>query len=136
MILFIRHIPDNTKTTELKKFVEPALLRQFSFLPKHGKVVKAEILAIQNIHNKIVEHHGLVFLDTQEALQVALRKLRGKRFKNRSLHIREYKHRSLRNDRRRFAAANDLFEDQRSHDRRRGVDMLHVETLSTMSLIE
>ncbi len=135
MILFVRNIPENTRTKELKDFVEPALDRRFFFLPKRGRVLKAEILALQNQHNKLIEHHGLVFLDSKPALECALSNLRGKRFKNRPLQIREYKYRSTKNDRRRFASANGLFEDQRLHDRRRGSNMQVIETLATMSLV-
>lgn len=135
MILFIRNIPDNTRVSELKSFVEPTLKPRLFFLPNRGTVVKAEIFALQNKHNKIVEHHGLVFLDSKYALQTAMSKLKGKRFRNRSLQIREYKHRSSRNDRRVFAPANGMFEDQRQHDRRRGAAMQVVATLSTMTLV-
>jgi RNA recognition motif-containing protein len=135
MILFVRNIPENAKTKDLKEFVEPALAPRFFFLPKRGRVLKAEIMALQNIHNKLIEHHGLVFLDSKPALHFALNNLRGKRFKNRPLQIREYKFRSKKNDRRRFANTNGMFEDQRLHDRRRGSSMQIIETLATMSLV-
>lgn len=135
MILFVRNLPESAKTKDLKDFVEPAFQPRFFFLPKRGRVLKTEILALQNVHNKLIEHHGLVFLDSKPALQVALNKLRGKRFQNRSLQIREYKYRSIKNDRRRFASTQGLFEDQRLHDRRRGSNMQVIETLSTMTLL-
>lgn len=134
MILFIRNIPEATKTSDLKRFVQPALKARFFFLPDRGQIVKTEILALQNKHTKIIEYHGLVFLDSKPAVKQALNFLRGKRFKNRSLQVREYRHRSSKNDRRVFAPANGLFEDQRRQDRRRGDNVLMIETLNTMSL--
>lgn len=135
MILFIRNIPESTRPSQLKSFVEPALKRRWSFLPAHGQVLKVEIISLLNTSNKLVEHHGLVFLDSKPAVEIALKNLRGKRLNNRALQIREYQHRSLKNERREFNPTPQMFDDQRQHDRRRGEVMQHLENLNTMSLL-
>lgn len=135
MILFVRNIPESTQPKELRAFVEPVLKRRWAFLPARGHVIKVEILSLQNTINKLVEHHGLIFLDSKPAVELALKSLRGKRFKQRALQVREYRHRNPKNDRRVSPSAPNPLIDQRHQDRRRGSIMKHLEHLHTMSLL-
>lgn len=120
MILFFSHIPTSTVSLELTAFVEPALRRRLSFLPVYGHVIKSEILALQDSTTGADEYHGLVYLDSPRAVQVALERLRGQPFKNQPIEIHQYQHRDPKHDRRIFEAAPKLFADLRHGDRRRG----------------
>ena len=120
MILFVRNIPKNTSSAELREFVEPTLKGRFFFSKNAGRIIKTEILLIQDKSKKLSEYHGLIYLDSDTALKHALRKLRGKPFKNRRLLLREYNLRSWRNDQRLNRQIPKEIADRRLYDRRRG----------------
>lgn len=119
MILFVRNIPVNTHISELQQYVTSGVKRSFPF--RSGRVLKAEILVIQDKRTKAFEFHGLVFVDSDKTGQRAIQKLKGKRFKNKLVLVREYHHRTWHNDRRfKQEHVPNKFIEKRVTDRRRG----------------
>ncbi len=120
MIIIIRHIPRNTLIAELDEFVTPALKR---FFFRSGSIVKTEILILRDIRTNKFQYHGLVHLDSQKTGQMVIKKLRGKRFKNRVTIVREYVNRSWHNDKRNYENTSDEIKQKRVGDRRGGSNL-------------
>ncbi len=98
MIIFVRNIPANSQISELQAFVASAVKRNFFF--RSGRVLKSEILVMQDMRTKAYEFHGMVHVDSDLAGARAIQQLKGRRFKNKLVMVREYKFRSWHNDRR------------------------------------
>lgn len=119
MILFIRKIPFNTLPSELHDFVGPALKGGLFF--QSGRILKAGILISHDKASEKIQFHGYVHIDSEKVGWRAIKKLNGKRFKNRLVIVREYKNRSWHNDRRLDALyVPQEILDKRVKDRRRG----------------
>lgn len=131
MILFLRNIPENTRVNDLYEFLTPALKRSFPF--RSGTIVKAEILVLRDKHTKLLEYHGLVHVDSEASGERVIKKIKGKRFKNKLVVIREYKKRDWQNDRRRKQQpVPEYILNKRVHDRRRNNMLEIVQDPSTM----
>ena len=131
MILFIKNIPANSHPSELQHYVESAVERRFFF--RSGRVLKCEILVMQDKRTKAFEFHGLVYVDSDKSGQRAIQKLKGQCFKNKRVMVREYRVRSWHNDRRlKPISVPDSIMEKRHGDRRRGQ---HVEVIKDMSKI-
>lgn len=132
MIIFIRGISELTKKEELWDFVSPALVNKLRFI--NGKVIKTEILILQNRKTKLVEFHGLVTVNSEKAGRLAIKKLNGSLFKGKRVIAREYVVRSWKNDRRQNHADKVdsllLRTGKRLCDRRR--DLKQVKDVSDM----
>lgn len=129
MIIFVKNIPANSQTSELQHYVESAVKRHFFF--RSGRVLKCEVLVLQDKRTKVFEFHGLVHVDSDKAGQRALQKLKGKRFKNKLVVVREYKFRSWHNDRRlRQDSVPDTITEKRLADRRRGQGVEVIKDIS------
>lgn len=98
MIIFIRGVSELTQKKELWDFVSPALVSRMRLL--NGKVIKTEILILQNKRTKLVEFHGLVYVNSEKAGNLAIKKLNGSIFKGKRAIVREYVVRSWKNDKR------------------------------------
>jgi len=132
MILFIRGVPESTKISELRDFVSPALVNRMRLV--NGKVLKSEVLILQDKKTKLVEFHGLVTVDSEKAGHLAIKKLNGDLFKGRRVVVREYVQRSWKNDRRENHAEKVdpplKISGRRRGDRRR--DMEVIQNISHM----
>ncbi len=129
MILFIRNIPSTSLISELHDFVESALKKPFFF--RSGRVLKCEILVIQDKRTKAYEFHGLVHVNSDKAGRRAIRQLTGKRFKNKFVVVREYAVRSWHNDRRlKYGPASEKNANKRLSERRRGEGMEFINDMS------
>lgn len=119
MIIFFRKIPSDTRPSDLKEHVEPVLKKFFLFTS--GRILKTEILVLLDKVTEAEEYHGLVHISPESAGTRALKKLKGKPFKNRYLIIREYVVRDKNNDPRnkQVNIGRDI-KDKRIEDRRRG----------------
>lgn len=120
MILFVKNIAPTTTIPELTLFIESALKSWIPF--RSGKIHYARIVAYKDMHNKITENHGLVFLDDKYG-RIAIKKLNRKKFNGKYVNVREYKTRAVENDRRRSINIGDE-TGKRVADRRRG-EKLH-----------
>lgn len=100
MILIIKNIPSITSENELSDFVAPALKFCLLLPIKLGNILKADIFCLKNIKTNVLSFHGRVFIDDDKAGKLAIKKLHGRRFKNKIVEVREYFTRSSKNDRR------------------------------------
>ena len=131
MILFIRNIPANSHPGELEHYVSGAVKRSFFF--RSGKILKCEILVLQDKRTKAFEFHGMVHVDSDKAGERAIQQLKGKRFKNKLVMVREYRFRSWHNDRRlRHGKVTDKIMEKRFSDRRRGEGLEVIKDISKM----
>lgn len=128
MILFLRKIPANTKLAEISAFVAPAL--KGGLFRKSGRIVKIEILALHDIRLNAHEFHGLVTVEPDSAGLRAIKLLKGRRFKDKLIIVRQYVHRSWHNDPRQSHKRFNIGEEQRKADRRRGK---YLEVISDLS---
>jgi hypothetical protein len=130
MNIFLRRIPANTKHEEIAEFVSPALDR--GFFRKPGRIINIEILTLKDIQLGSVEYHGLVTLDSEFSVLMAIKGLKNRRLNGRYVLVRQYYHRSWRNDPRQLqtAANNGQFIEKRHGERRRG---RHLEAIKNVS---
>jgi hypothetical protein len=98
MIVFLRNLPDDTTRQEIIDFVTPAL--KGGLFRARGLVTSLDILAIRDNSTRLMEYHGLVHVEPDEAGLRLIRKLHGRLFKGRRMTVREYVMRSWKNDRR------------------------------------
>lgn len=96
MILFLRNIPADTDPNELKAYITPAL--EGGLFSGSGRILRAEIIIFRNKMTQALEYHGLVHIDPDHAGQRAIKKLKGKLFRNKEIMIREYVNRNQKND--------------------------------------
>ena len=119
MILIIKNIPSITQESELGDFVAPAL-RFCLLLPfKLGNILKTDIFCLKNIKTNALSFHGRIFIDDEKAGKLAIKKLNGKRFKNKIVEVREYFIRSHKNDRRltQQPVSTDILEKRKGERR-------------------
>ncbi|AMK78421.1 MULTISPECIES: hypothetical protein [Methylomonas] len=129
MIIFVRNIPANSQISELQEYVASAVKRNFFF--RSGRVLKSEILVIQDTRTKAYEFHGMVHVDSDRAGARAIQQLKGRRFKNKLVMVREYKFRSWHNDRRlNLDKVSDIVQEKRLTERRRGRNVEIVKDIS------
>ncbi|WFP49457.1 hypothetical protein PL263_15320 [Methylomonas sp. EFPC3] len=100
MILIVKNIPSASQEDELADFVAPALRFCFWLPFKVGRILKTDIFCLKNLRTNVLSFHGRVFIDDDKAGRQAIKKLHGKRFKNKIVEVREYFIRSGKNDRR------------------------------------
>ncbi len=131
MIIFVRNIPANSHPSELQQYVASAVKRNFFF--RSGKILKCEILVLQDKRTKVLEFHGMVHVDSDRAGERAIQQLKGRRFKNKLVIVREYKCRSWHNDRRlRHEGVALTVSEKRLTDRRRGQGVEIIKDISKM----
>ncbi|MDD1622340.1 MAG: RNA-binding protein [Methylococcaceae bacterium] len=129
MNIFLRRIPANTKHAEISEFVSPALNR--GFFRKSGRIINVEILALQDTRIGTIEYHGLVTLDSEAAVQSAVRGLKNRRLNGRLVVVRPYYHRSWYNDpRQQQNTVNENILEKRRGDRRRGQYLQIIKNVS------
>lgn len=129
MNIFLRRIPANTKHVEISEFVSPAL--KSGFFRKSGRILNVEILALQDSRIGTIEYHGLVTLDSEVAVQNAVRGLKNRRLNGRMVVVRPYFHRSWYNDpRQQQNLANEKYLEKRKGDRRRGRNLQVIKNVS------
>ncbi|CAD6878837.1 hypothetical protein [Methylomonas albis] len=129
MIIFVRNIPANSQISELQEYVAAAVKRNFFF--RSGRILKTEILVIQDTRAKAYEFHGMVHVDSDRAGARAIQKLKGRRFKNKLVMVREYKFRSWHNDRRlNLDKVPDIIRDKRLTERRCGRSVEIIKDIS------
>jgi len=130
MNIFLRRIPANTKHEEIAEFVTPALNR--GFFRKPGRIVNIEILTLRDNQLGSVEYHGLVTLDSEWSVTLAVKGLKNRRLNGRYVLARPYYHRSWRNDPRHLQTTteNAAYLEKRHGERRRGK---HLEAIKNIS---
>lgn len=124
MIIFIRGISERTKKSDLTAFVSTTLTNRLRLIS--GKVIKSELLILQDKRTKLLEFHGLVHVDSERAGQYAITKLNGTLFQGKRVVVREYIERSWKNDRRENHAAivDPIRKGNRRGDRRRQMEVM------------
>lgn len=129
LIIFVQHISKHTFPSQLHDFINPELTGLLPF--RSGRVLKAEILALRDKRTLRVEYHGLVYVDSEAAGQVAIRRLNKKSLNNKVVSVREYVQRSWQNDRRQeHAKVVDLNGGRK--DRRRGNNLETIKDISSL----
>lgn len=130
MNIFLRRIPANTKHEEIAEFVTPALDRGFFRQP--GRIINIEILTLKDNQLGSVEYHGLVTLDSDLSMMMAIKGLKNRRLNGRYVLVRPYYHRSWRNDPRQLqpAANNGQYIEKRHGERRRGRNLETIKNIS------
>jgi hypothetical protein len=129
MIIFLRKIPADTKLGELVDFVTPAL--KGNLFRKSGKIVKVDILSLHDIRLNTMEFHGLVTVEPEVAGFRALKLLKGRRFKDRLVVVRQYFQRSWQNDNRQnYRQTETEIVEKRKTDRRRGKNLEIIKDIS------
>lgn len=129
MNIFLRRIPVNTKHIEISEFVRPALKR--GFFRSSGRIVKVEILALQDTRIGTIEYHGLVTLDSETSVQNAVTGLKNRRLNGRLVVVRPYFHRSWYNDpRQKQRPVSEVVLEKRKGDRRRGRYLQIIKNIS------
>lgn len=119
MKMFLPQIAVNIRRTDLYDFVAPAL--DNGLFHKPGQIVNIEILAMRDLRNGLVEHHGLVVLDSPRSLHLSLQRLQNKPLNGKPIEVRPYYQRSWYNDPRQSdAPVTGDFVEKRLADRRRG----------------
>jgi hypothetical protein len=131
MIIIVKHIQANTHKNELLEYVAPVLKRSFPF--KSGRIVKTEILALRDRRTDQYEYHGLIVIEPERSGRIALIKLKGKRFNNKLVIVKEYRNRDWHNDRRVKHVHNSAeIIQKRIGDRRRGNKLELITDASNM----
>ena len=130
MNIFLRRIPANTKHAEITEFLAPALHR--GLFRKAARILNVEIMALQDARQGTTEFHGLVALDSEMAVQYAIKALKNKRLNGRHVLVRRYYHRSWYNDPRQHqnAAGSNVYIEKRRGDRRRGSSLEVIKNAS------
>jgi hypothetical protein len=129
MNIFLRRIPANTKHIEITEFVSPVLKR--GFFKKSGRILNVEILALQDMRVGTIEYHGLVTLDSEDAVESVVLGLKDRRLNGRMVLVRRYFHRSWYNDQRqKHSQVAEVLIEKRKGDRRRGRHLQVVKNAS------
>lgn len=136
MMLFFRNIPAPTRPNELYDHVAQAVAEELNERLK--QVVKAEVMVIRDKQTNMLEHHGLVSIDSDEAGIRVIKNLNGLQFNGSEVLVRCYKQRDVHNDRRLNSrpVPQDIIE-KRGHDRRRGDSVeIYIDFSNVFYLIE
>lgn len=129
MIIFLRKIPADTKLSDIEDFVTPAL--KGGWFRKSGRIIRIEILTLHDTRLNTWEFHGLVTVEPDEAGFRAIKRLKGRRLKDRLVIVRQYFQRSWQNDpRQNDNPVNIDFAEKRKADRRRGKDLEVIKDLT------
>ena len=122
MIVIIKNLPFNTKEAELHDLVASSLKIGFIFPFWGGKIKKVGIFPIQTNKTNHLTYYGIVFLNTRKAGLRVIKKLNGKRIKNKAMEAREFIIRSKHRDRR-LTQKNLPFDilERRKGERRRDI---------------
>lgn len=124
LTLFLRNIPEQSRINEISKFVAPAL--KGGLFSKPGKILKIDIFTLRDVSSNTTEFHAVIKVDNAAAGRRAIKKLHGRRFKNKSIEAREYIKRDWQNnfgDNPAYAQDDGLFQ-RRAKDQRRGKKVL------------
>lgn len=98
MIIILERIPKTTNKSDIENFLSPAV--KGKIFQKPGKIEEIKISILKNTKNHLLDHYGLVFIDSDEAAVRTIKKLNRKVFNGKHISVREYHHRSWQNDRR------------------------------------
>lgn len=130
MNIFLRRIPANTKHEEIAEFVSPALKR--GFFRKPGRILNVEILTLRDNQLGSIEYHGLVTLDSEWSVSLAVKGLKNRRLNGRYVLARPYYHRSWRNDPRHLQTTPEKahYIEKRHGERRRGRNLEAIKNVS------
>lgn len=129
MIIFLRKIPANTKYNEISEFITPGL--KGGLFRRSGRIIKVEILGLKDTRLNTVEFHALVTVEPDAAGFRALKVLKGRRFKDKLIVIRQYVFRSWQNDpRQRYQTLAPGVLEKRKADRRRSKDLEVIKDIS------
>lgn len=121
MILFIQNIPPTTRPHELRNYVAPAVGEEAESGVEEGRVLKAEVMVIRDRSSNLLEHHGLVVVNSEASGWRAIERLTGLPFNGVPVLVRKYNSRDQQNDRRRSGLPTfQAILEKRNRDRRRG----------------
>ncbi len=97
MKIFIKNIPENTKSAELANFFSPYLKRSLwhPFRAK-ARIVKRTLVAEFDQDHHLVAHHAIVTIQPDEVAKSIIKKIHRTPFKGKRVMIREFVERSSR----------------------------------------
>jgi RNA recognition motif-containing protein len=134
MIVLIKNLPINFKEAELRELVAPYMKLAFIFPLWGRKVKKTSIFYIREEKNNHFVYYGVVTLSHKKAGLRVIKKLNGKRFRNRVLEVREFFIRSKHNDRRLTSGRLEHeVNEKRKGERRRDISSDSKQYASTLT---
>jgi hypothetical protein len=128
MLLFFKHIPQDTLNREIVSFVTPVI--RGGLLGAKGKVTKIDVIALKDKVNHMVEFHALVNIEPDNVAMKVIKKLDGQVLKERAIAISKYTLRSWQNDKRREdrQIQNRITEKRVNQQRRRNLEVITRES--------
>ncbi len=135
MDIFIQHLPGTILPEDLCEFISRGLA-----MPKHygSRIPKSglhhiEIIEIFDPSKEILEHHGIVELESRSMACKLVSILNGTLLSSQTVAVRPYFVRSISRDRRLLHIANlpfDLLEKRAIDRRRAGLRIKHIDCLA------
>lgn len=118
MVIILRRIPASTRNSEIVSYLQPVL--KGGLFHADGQIENVRILTLKDTSRQTIEHHGLVTIDSDAAAKRVIKQLNRKPFKDKTIIVREYFHRSWHNDPRvNMGQWNEELENKRKGSRRR-----------------
>ncbi len=98
MILILKRIPENTKSSEIVDYFAPIV--KGKIFQKTGHINHVKMLVSKDSNTYSTEFHALVYIEPDEVAHRVIKKFNRKVFKGKNIAVIEYKNRSWHNDRR------------------------------------
>lgn len=88
MLIFIRNIPADYASSDVRSFIESAL--KPGYLQNSGYIDYCDVMVIYDRLQCSVEYHGLVKVDSKATGQRVIKLLNGAKIAGQSMEVREY----------------------------------------------
>ena len=121
MKIFIRKIPEDTKSSELERLLMPFLKKGLVYpFRANGKITRKSVIVQVDEQQNVIAHHGLVTVEPDIAAKRMLKRMHRTTIKGRRVIVREFNERSWQNDRRshKFQKQSRIIKNQRYLERR------------------
>lgn len=98
MIVFFRHIPDDSYPSEIVALIEPVI--KGGLFRAQGDIKNVEVIALREENSKALEFHALAHIEPEVAALRVIKKMHGLYFRGRRITVRQYFLRNWKNDKR------------------------------------
>lgn len=98
MIIILKNVPCDTLRGNIVHFVRPVI--KGGLFSRKGKIIRVDLLKLKDKHTKLSEYHALVNIEPDKVALLAIKKLHGKRFKDKRIAVRQYFLRDSKNNKR------------------------------------
>jgi hypothetical protein len=128
MIVFFRHIPDDSDPSEITAFIQPVI--KGGLFKAKGDIKNVEVIALREGNTKLVEFHALAHIEPEAAALRVIKSLHGMYFRGMRITVRQYFLRNHKNDKRdeERQAIWQLKEMRTNHCRRRELEIYKIAT--------